>query len=30
MQYTQQGYRVIALAYKVLKLSYVKVQRVQR
>ncbi|XP_074655919.1 polyamine-transporting ATPase 13A3-like [Tubulanus polymorphus] len=28
--YTQQGYRVIALAWKPLKLSYVKVQRIER
>ncbi|XP_064642890.1 polyamine-transporting ATPase 13A3-like isoform X2 [Lineus longissimus] len=30
MHYTQQGYRVIALAWKPLKLSYLKVQRVER
>jgi cation-transporting ATPase 13A3/4/5 len=30
MLYTQQGYRVIALAWKPLKLSYVRVQRVER
>lgn len=28
--YTQEGYRVIALAHKELKLSYAKVQKVQR
>lgn len=28
--YTQEGYRVIALAHKELKLSYTKVQKVQR
>ncbi|XP_057652455.1 polyamine-transporting ATPase 13A3-like isoform X1 [Diorhabda carinulata] len=28
--YTQEGYRVIAIAHKVLKMSYIKVQKVQR
>ncbi|CAH2008119.1 unnamed protein product [Acanthoscelides obtectus] len=28
--YTQEGYRVIAIAHKVLKMSYAKVQKVQR
>ena len=28
--YTQEGYRVIAMAHKELKLSYIKVQKIQR
>jgi len=30
MSYTQKGFRVIALAYRQLRLNYVKIQRVQR
>ena len=30
LQYTRKGYRVIAMAYKPLKLSYLKAQRINR